>query len=68
MGVGNGEGDVQPFWEAPDNLPKSLKKSQISMPFNLSGPLLDSSQENNAKYKDFYKYIMQVLNEDDNTY
>lgn len=49
VGVAGGEGDVHSFSEAPDNLPKNLKKSQMSMPFNLSSPLWDSSQENNAK-------------------
>ena len=34
-GSGVGKGAVQPFGETSDNLPKDLKKIQISMPFNL---------------------------------
>lgn len=40
-GSGVGKGAVQPFGEAFDNLPKDLKKIQISMPFNLLIPFLE---------------------------
>lgn len=47
---------------------KALKRVNYPCPLTCQVLFWDSSQENNAKYKDFYKYIMQVFNADDGIY